>query len=379
MAFFGVLGLLWVIAAVRVLSGMAGVPRLAKTEPLTDFDCPSVSILVAARDEAARLPEALPTLLAQDYPRYEVIAVDDRSQDATPQILDEFCSRHENLKSIRLAELPRGWLGKSYALTVAHQHASAEWIALVDADVHLTPDVLRRSLALVKEKGWDHLSVIFLLDLKGFWEKTVLSWWLLSILLWLEPWRASDPKSRRFSGSGAFQLLRRSTYESVGTHRRLAMEVVEDIKLGKLVKQAGFGSGVAWSDELVRLRWHQGLCGIVEGLTKNTFAACNYRVSVVLCNLSLLVVFHLLPYFGLVFTRGWPTGLAAISVVVPVLLRAYTDRYYRVSPLYALTSPIGAVVFFYLLLHSTAVVLRQGGLRWRDTFYSLDELRKGLV
>src|SRR5713226_333242 len=90
----GVIALLWVIGSVRMLRGMAKVPRLAAVAPLCDTDCPTVSILVAARDEARQLPQALPTLLAQDYPRYEVIVVDDRSQDATPEILDGFARRH---------------------------------------------------------------------------------------------------------------------------------------------------------------------------------------------------------------------------------------------------------------------------------------------
>lgn len=377
--FLGVLAALWVMGAARMLWGMRTVPRLTEVEPLRDADCPRVSLLVAARDEAARLPQALSTWLAQDYPDYEVIVVNDRSTDATPRILDDIARSDKRLKIVHLKELPSGWLGKSYALTVAYQQARGDWVAIADADVRLAPELLRRALALAQGRQWDHLCVLFFLDLVGFWEKTALSWWLLSMLLWLEPWWVSDPKSRRYAGSGAFQLLRRSTYDAIGTHRRLAMEVVEDLKLGKLVKQGGFRSGIAWSDQLVRVRWHQGLRGIVEGLTKNTFAACNYRLSTLLFNLSLLCVFHLVPYVGLALARGWAQALAAVSVLVLVLLCGYSGRYYRVSPLYAFTHLLGTVIFFYLLLHSVFVVYRRGGLTWRDTFYSLEELRKGVV
>jgi len=114
---FGLLAAVWVIAGVRMVLGMRRLPRLDDAAPLADVDCPSVSILVAARDEEVKLPQALATLLAQDYPRYEVVAVDDRSHDATPRILDEFARTHANLKVLHLSELPKGWLGKPHALT----------------------------------------------------------------------------------------------------------------------------------------------------------------------------------------------------------------------------------------------------------------------
>jgi cellulose synthase/poly-beta-1,6-N-acetylglucosamine synthase-like glycosyltransferase len=109
----GAIALGWSVLGLRMLRGMAGVPRLTGVAPLPDAECPMVSILFAARDEADNLPEALPTQLAQDYPRYEVIAVDDRSRDSTPQILDEFAGHYKNLKVIRLAELPKGLVGQA--------------------------------------------------------------------------------------------------------------------------------------------------------------------------------------------------------------------------------------------------------------------------
>jgi glycosyltransferase involved in cell wall biosynthesis len=378
-ALLGVLAFLWVIAAVRIFAGISRMPRLANANLLPDADCPSVSILISARDEAQGLPQCLTALLAQDYPCYEIIVVNDRSRDATAQILGQFAQQNKNLKVIHVRELPKGWLGKSYAMVTAYRHATGEWLVFTDADVRFGSDLLRRSLGLVKSKQWDHLSVLFFMDLVGFWEKTAIAWWFLSAISWLEPWRVSDPKSRRYFGSGAFQLLRRTAYEGIGTHQRLAMEVVEDIKLGKLVKQRGFRSGVALTGDMVRLRWYQGLGGIINGLTKNTFPACDYNLGILVLNLSLLFTFHLLPYLVLVFARGLPQALAGVSALVILIVRFYTDRYFRISPLYGFTNPLGAALFFYLLLRSAFLIRRRGGVVWRDTFYPLDELRRGVV
>ncbi len=124
------------------------MPSLADVDPLPDAECPSVSILFAARDEAEKLPGALATFLALDYPNYEVIAVDDRSEDATGAILKAAARRDTLLKCVRVDKLPAGWLGKPHALEQAYEHASGEWLIFTDADVHFAPDLLRRAIAL---------------------------------------------------------------------------------------------------------------------------------------------------------------------------------------------------------------------------------------
>lgn len=377
--FWETLSFLWVAMAVRLLWGMRRVPHLTPVGPSLGAECPSVSILVAVRNEGLALPQALATLLAQDYPDYEIIVVDHLSTDDTPHILDDMARHDQRLKVIHVKELPSGWLDKPHAFSVAYQHARGEWLAIADTNARWAPDLLHRSLALVQREGWDHLSVIFQVELRRFWEKALFPWWLLSLLLWLEPWEVSEPKSKRYAGSGAFQLVRCSTYEAIDAHRRLAMEAAEHLKLGKLVKEAGFRSGVAWSDELVQLTYYPGLRRMVAGFTKNSFAGCNYRLSLLFFNLVLIFIFQLLPYLGLLLAHGSVQALAGISVLVPILLCAYSGRQCRVSPLYGFTNVLSAAVFSYSLLHSALVVLRRGGVTSRDTFYSLEELRKGVV
>jgi len=317
--------------------------------------------------------------LAQDYPRYEVIAVDDRSRDATPQILDEFAGHHKNLKVIHLTELPKGWLGKPHALHVACGHAKGEWLVFTDAEVRMGPDLLRRAVALVKGKGWDYLTCLPTPELRSFWEKAFMSYWSLGFDLGQAPWKLSDPRSRRYLGVGAFQLLRRSVYEAIGTHQRLAMEVLDDFKLGKLVKQGGFPSGVALGGKWVQLRWQDGLSGIVSGLMKNSFAGCGFRLRNVALYLLGAFVFDVLPFLALLFAVGKPREVAAVCVFIVLVLHANGSHAGRVSPFYALTHPLGAAVFCYVMLRSTIVTLWRQGVVWRDTFYPLDELRKGVV
>lgn len=376
--FFALVAGLWLVKGLRAL-GMLKLPRIDEVEPLPPCESVTVSILFAARDEATKLPGALPTLLEQDYARFEVIAVDDRSVDGTAQILEQFAREHPELKVIHISQLPAGWLGKPHALQTAYSHCSGEWIVFTDADVRFARDLLGRALALVRNEQWDHLTLIGLLDMKGFWEKAVLSFFAFGFTLATEPWNVSKPGSRRYLGTGYFQLIRRSVYERIGTHQRLALEVVDDLKLGKLVKQAGFRSGVGFADRRLSVRWQEGLKNIVRGTTKNFFAATGFRWEIAALQVLGLIILDVLPFFGLVWARGGPQLFAGAAAAALLVLHGATAYTMRISPLYAITHPLGALLFAYLILNSTIVTLRQGGVTWRGTFYPLEQLRRGLV
>ena len=355
------------------------LPWVRDFAPAPDAECPRISILFSARDEEEKLPAALATLMEIDYPGLEVVAVDDRSRDATGRILDEFAKTHSRLRVVHVDQLPPGWLGKPHGLQKAYEASSGEWLLFTDADVRFKPDVLRRVISLVKASNLDHLALLGEVEMVGFWETLLITFFGLGFHLAANPSQVSNPRSSRYVGVGAFQLLRRSAYEASGTHRRLAMEVVDDMKLGKIVKEAGFRSGCAVAEDFVTVRWHAGLGNLVRGVTKNFFAGAGYDLRIAAGQLAGLVMMNILPFAGVVFGHGWIRALSAIAVVIALGFHVGVAWVMRVSPLYALTHPLGAALFFYMLLRSTVVTLWQGGIVWRDTFYPLEELKKGVV
>jgi hypothetical protein len=370
---------LWTVEVLALAQGIPSIPALANTPPLADADCPTVSILFAARDEAEELPGALATFLTLDYPRYDVVAVDDRSEDTTRTILDAAARKDSRLKSVRLSSLPQGWLGKPHALQRAYEQSSGEWLVFTDADVHFAPDLLRRAIGLARENGWDHLTLQAEAKMDSPGEKVVMAFFGLAFLIGSRPWEAQQKNSRGYSGVGAFQLIRRSAYQKMGTHRRLAMEVVDDMKVGKLVKAARLRSGVARGGRAVSVYWHRGVGNIVRGTTKNFFATTGFsawRAATQIFGVLYLCVF---PVVALPFVHGGSRTLAAIAVAAPVLIEGGVAWESRISPLYVLTYPIGAMIFAWMLARSTVVTLWQGGIVWRGTFYSLKDLRRGLV
>ena len=376
---FGWIALFWLTHGLRVAYGAMRLPWVRDFPPAPDAECPRVSILFSARNEAEKLPAALATLMEMDYPDFEVVAVDDRSQDRTGQILDAFRAAHPRLRVVHLDRLPEGWLGKPHGLQKAYEACSGEWLLFTDADVRFKPDVLRRAISLEKAHRLAHLTLLGDVETVGFWEPVLVTFFGLGFHLGTDPSQAANPRSSRYVGVGAFQLVRRSAYQASGTHRRLAMEVVDDMKLGKIVKQAGFRSGCAVAQNFVAVRWHAGVGNLVRGVTKNFFAGAGYDLRLVALQVAVLLMMDILPFAGVFLGHGWIFRCSATAAGIALGFHAGVAWVMRVSPLYALTHPLGALLFCYMLLRSTVVTLWQGGIVWRDTFYPLDDLKRGVV
>src|SRR6202522_721607 len=375
----GLVAISWLALAISAGFGVRKIPSVYSVAPLPDAECPTVSILFAARDEEEKLPGALATFLALDYPRYEVVAANDRAGDATGAILETAARDNARLKVVSISSLPAGWLGKPHAMQKAYERSTGDWLVLTDADVHFAPDVLRRAMALAEKNKWDHMALLADAKMHTFGEKVVMTFFAFAFVMATRPWSVSNPKSSAYIGVGAFQLIRRSTYEKIGGHQRLAMEVVDDVKVGKLVKQVGGRSGVAKAGPAVSVHWHSGVRNIIRGTEKNFVAAANYSLWVAGAQLFSVFMAWIFPWLALPFVHGWVRIFAAVAIVVPMMAQAGAAREFRVPMLYALTQPVAAVIFFWMLLRSTIVTLRNGGLRWRGTFYPLEELRRGMV
>ncbi len=378
--------LLWLVALCwvpRVLAaqrGLPGIPDLLLPEnDLTPAGAPTLTVIVPARDEEENVGACLESLLRQDYAGVRIIAVDDRSTDGTGEVMDRLAELHpEELDVMHIRELPGGWLGKTHAMATAARVAASDFLLFTDADVIFDPASLRRALANAVATQADHLVLIPTTIRRGWDEAALLGFFQIFGLWGVRPWKVGDPKAKRDAiGIGAFNLIRRTAYEQIGGFASFPMEIVEDLGLGRRVKWAGLRQRVAFGRGLVRVHWASGALGLVNVMTKNMFSVFNFHVWLVLLACGWLGVFAILP-FASVFVPGLlaPALVAIVAIAYGYVLMS---RPSGISAWNALLAPFAAGLFVYTLLRSMAITLRQGGVVWRGTFYSLAELRRHTV
>ena len=386
------LALVWLSRIVDTSIGVRTLVNIARPEwdrdPATTAGVPRVSIIVPARNEEKSIGEALTRLLALDYSNYEVIAVNDRSTDRTGEIMEGLLTGEEardrrlgdgSLRVIHIHELPAGWLGKNHAMWAAANQASGDWLLFTDGDVMFRPDCMRRAIVYAEAEHADHLVLFPRMIMKHAGEKMMLAFFQLMFVFGHRPWKVADPKAKDHIGVGAFNLVRRRVYEAIGTHVALRFEVVDDMKLGKLIKNAGFRERNVLGDDLLEIHWARGALGVVRNLTKNFFAVLSYQLWRAIGFCILAAFFNLLPFAGVFWAHGWARLPYAIALACILFFYCGMSFFSDVRPWYFVVHPVGTLLFIYIVLRSMFFALWNGGVEWRGTYYPLDELKRGLV
>ena len=403
-----ILALAWFSRIVDAALGMPSVADVSNPEwdrnPVLVSGNPRVSIIVPARNEEETIEQALRTLLALDYGNYEVIAVNDRSTDRTGEIMERVARgldnsrtqsqnphpvaqnatrigqpRFSSLRVIHHTELPPGWLGKTHAMWTAAYQASGEWLLFTDADVLFKPDSLRRAMAYAEAEPADHVVLFPRMIMKRPGEYMMIAFFQTMFMFGHRPWKVADPSTDDHMGVGAFNLVRRRVYDAVGTYAALRMEVLDDMKLGKVVKKKGFAQRNVFGGDLISIRWAHGAFGVVNNLTKNFFAILSFQWWRTLLSAFGLAFINWGPFLGVWLAHGWarlPCGIALGSIVLIYIGMSWRSS---VPPYYILLHPVSTAMFIYTLLRSMFLTLRNDGIVWRGTKYPLEELRKGMV
>lgn len=378
---------IWLVAGVllgadwirRSVAAAQGTRKLADiTSP--EWDCmprssapqPSLRVVVPARNEEQKIEQCLRSLLALDYPEVEICAVDDRSTDATGAIMDRLrCEFGDRLKVIHIRQLPEGWLGKTHAMWEGARESPSDWILFTDGDVLFRPDSMRRALVYAELHNCDHLVLLPTMIMHKFGERMMLGFFSFASMLFLRAWKVRDPKARDAIGTGAFNLVRRSVYEAIGTYAALRAEVIDDLRLGESIKRHGFRQDCVLGHRLVSLRWAAGAFGVVDNLRKNLFGLFRFRWWLAALASLAALIYHLGPWLGIVLAPGYAKVGFAVALCSVALHYLTVSRYSRISPWYFVTQPVGAVMFVYSLLNSAFSYLIHGGVMWRGTIYKV--------
>ncbi len=374
----------WILFA--IWAGLSGIPTVwligrslkRQSDRLPDpASWPRVSVVVPARDEGHKIDAGLNSLLASDYPNFEIIAIDDRSRDDTGAIMDRLAAGSSLLKVIHITELPEGWLGKNHALQVGTTHATSDWLLFTDGDVVHDPQTLRRAMRFVVANGVDHLPLFPDIEAEGVLEAAFVACFGIIFAAGTQPYLIPTRLPRAYCGVGAYNLVRQSALERAGGFEPIKLDILDDVKLGKMLKRTGSKCTVLRAADGLSIRWQSGAWACVTGLEKNGFASANYSVVQLLwiCGMTSLVFCG--PAIGVVLAGEARTGFVAAAMLSHFLYGLNAWLFGHSFWLFPLLMPSG-LAFVFAFLRSGWIALRQGGVRWRDTFYPLEILRRGI-
>ena len=349
--------------------GLAGMRRLGSPSAPAPDRWPEVAIIVPARDEARNIEAAMRTLLALDYPAFEVLAVDDRSTDGTGPILDRLARQDPRLRVIHVEALPRGWLGKTHAMQTAAEQSTAPWLLFTDADVHFRPDALREAVALALHRERDHVAGLPRFVARGPLVGSFMHAFALLFGMYTRMWRAPDPRTNAAIGIGAFGLMRREAYLRAGAHRPVRMAPDDDLALGRRLKASGASQEAVFVGDYVSVEWYPDVWAAVRGMRKNAFAGFGFSLPLALAVMLALVATHVLPYLVVFFASG---PVQALYVAVLATIAAVYGWNYRLAgtqPAYAVLHPVGVAFLCAAVVASILHIRSRGGIEWRGTHY----------
>jgi chlorobactene glucosyltransferase len=349
-------------------------------------DPPLISVCIPARNEERNISACVEAVLEQDYPNLEFIVLDDRSTDSTPQILADIAYRDSRLHLINGSDLPSGWAGKPHALYQASASARGEWLCFIDADTFLAPEALSSCYAKALETNADTFTIMTFQILGSFWERTIMPLVMTALSVGFSPRKVNDPTTKDAIANGQFIMIKRQVYDAIGGHESVRNSIVEDKAISEQVKWSGHRLVVADGIQVARTRMYTSLPEMWEGWTKNIYLGLRDQAGL----LWLGVFGAFLAFMASVFLPIWPVlglvwflnggGWMAAAVILEafllwsylVIARARAASGMKISPLYALTTPLGAGIFGAMMFTSAWRVVSRKGVTWKGRTYRTD-------
>ena len=368
-------------------------------------DAPLISVCVPARNEERNIRACLESLLAQDYPNFEVIVLDDRSTDETPEILHKLTlesdssshsqgvlprqkysltgTRAPAFHIVNGSELPAGWAGKPHALDQASAAARGKWLCFVDADTFLSPTAISSCYAKAIETNADMFTIMTFQILGSFWEKVIMPLVMTALSVGFSPRKVNDPTRQDAIANGQFILIKRCVYDAIGGHESVKDQIVEDKAIAERVKWNGYRMIVADGMHVARTRMYTSILEMWEGWTKNIYLGLREQPSLswlgvfgVFVALVTTLFLPLWPLLGIVWHLnggGWMAEMVILQSLVLwsylIYVRARVAQKMEISRWYAFTTPLGTAVFAAMMITSAIRVISGKGVIWKGRVY----------
>ena len=355
------------------------IRRLAEL-PVPDLaEWPTVSLIAPARNEERNIEAAVRSLMQLDYPNLEITLVNDRSTDRTGEILDRLAAEFPLLNVVHLTELPAGWLGKNHAMQVGADRSRGAWLLFTDADILFEPTALRRAIGYALDQDLAHLAATPDTHMPSWLLRAFTVTFAIYFSLFVRIWSIRNPNSTAHVGIGAFNLVRADVYRAVGGHERIRMRPDDDLKLGKIIKLGGHSQDIVHGTGMIAVEWYASLGELIRGLEKNSFSATEYSIWFTVLTSLTSLVFNVWPFLAVWLLPG-PTRWIYAAVCLALWWMAWmAARGMKAPPSCAIAFPLTVLLLVYIQWRTMLLNYYHDGIRWRDTHYSLAELRANKV
>jgi glycosyltransferase involved in cell wall biosynthesis len=343
---------------------------------------PKVSIILPARNEEGFIGKCLESLILQDYANYEIIAIDDSSEDSTGKIIADYARKDPRVVHVAAGPKPEGWMGKNWACMEGYKRASGQLLLFTDADTKFAKNVVSLAVSHLESLSLDALTVIPRMICLDVWTKITLP--VISTFLHtrFSAIRVNDPTKKTGYFFGSFFIIRKSTYDSVGTHEGVKHEIIEDGALGKKVKEGGFRMKMVRGDHLIEAVWARDWSTLWNALKRLMIPLylqnCKIAIGIFFAVLFLLFM----PYVFLAYSIPFATSSASFSAVVAssavssaLLFSAciIDAKVLQIRMIHAICAPLGSLIVVGGFLTGLIQAKRSSAVSWRGRTYSMKD------
>jgi chlorobactene glucosyltransferase len=345
---------------------------------------PKVSVILPARNERCYIARCLDSLLGQDYPNFEIIAINDSSTDGTGKIMKAYAANDLRVLHIDASPKPEGWTGKNWACYQGFLQARGELLMFTDADSEHLPSTMSLAVGHLISENLEALTAVPRLICNDFWTKMTLPVLATFLHTRFSPIRVNDPNSKTGYFFGSFFIITRNTYEAIGTHEGVKDELVEDGALGSKVKASKFRMKMVRGEFHIDAVWARDLPTLWQGL-RRFMIPVYYQDKVDAYMMAMAVFFILfapfasLPYLILASFAGNISfqilfGLQISAIALIIVTTAVQCRLAIFeSPLYAFTAPLSGALISLSFMSAIADAKKKGAVSWRDRKYVISK------
>jgi len=372
----------WVFLIKSMLDSFRLTPYLDKFENTSKTN-PKVSIILPARNEEEFIGKCLDSLIKQDYENYEIIVIDDSSDDKTWEIISEYAKKYPKIIPVSAKPKPDGWMGKNWACMEGYGKATGELLLFTDADTTHAENVITLAVSHLNSFGLDALSAIPKMLTFDFWTNITLPMISTFLHTRFSALNVNNPAKKTGYFFGSFFILKKTTYQEIGTHEGVKQEIIEDGALGKKVKDAGYKMKMVRGEHLIEAIWARDK-GTLWNALKRLMVPLYLQSGKIAIGIFFAIVFLLfVPFPILAISTSLAieatsakilcmvSAIASVLIYIGAIIEVKIGL--KIKLVYAIFAPLGSLVVVLGFLSGLLQAKRKSAVTWRGRSYSMKD------